>query len=357
MSRPRPKWRSPRFLLKVLLANALVFAVVSALGELAVRASREGGLLAGLQSFTWPNDRPRGTGAGDWFRADAELGYTLDPARPEVSSLRIRHAELSPKAKGAFRLLLVGDSVTWPADGFAALLAARLRAERPQVETINAAVPGYTAHQERLHLARLLAPVAPDVVVVQYCCNDNHAFLHQLVGRGLLLTHEARTALLPPGDGLWARFRRWSYLAFELQSRLAPGPPAAAGPFPWRDDAAFGPAWRDDSWPALLAEYDAMLALSNGAGARLLVLAVPHEAQLADAALAADAAYTCMPQTRLGAWCRGHDVPFVDLHPAFVRHRDEQLFLRGDPVHLSDAGHALVAAELHEALAAAHLLP
>ncbi|HZT55352.1 MAG TPA: SGNH/GDSL hydrolase family protein [Burkholderiaceae bacterium] len=356
MSRPRPKWRSPRFLLKVLLANALVFAVVFALGEFAVRAWREGGLVAGLQSFAWPNDRPHGAGTGDWFRADAELGYTLDPGRPEVSSLRIRHGELGPKEKGAFRLLLIGDSVTWPADGFAALLAARLCAERPQVETINAAVPGYTAHQERLHLARLLAPVAPDVVVVQYCCNDNHAFLHQLVGGGLLLTQAARTALLPPGDGPWARFQRWSYLAFELRRRLA-GPPAAAGPFPWRDDAAFEPAWRDDSWPMLLAEYDAMLALGNGAGARLLVLAMPHEAQLADAALAADAAYTCMPQSRLGAWCTAHAVPFVDLHPAFVRHRDEHLFVRGDPVHLSAAGHALVAAELHEALVAAHLLP
>jgi lysophospholipase L1-like esterase len=353
---PRPKWRSPRFLLKVLLANALVFAVAFALGEFAVRAWREGGLLAGLQSFTWPNDRPRGAGAGGWFRADAELGYTLDPGRPEVSSLRIRQGELGPKAAGAFRLLLIGDSITWPADGFAALLAAQLRAERPQVETINAAVPGYTAHQERLHLARLAAPVAPDLVVVQYCCNDNHAFLHQLVGGGLLLTHEARTALLPPGDGLLARFLRWSYLAFELRRRLAGGSPAA-GPFPWRDDAAFEPAWRDDSWPALLAEYDAMQALANGVGARLLVLAVPLESQLADAALAAGAAYTTMPQARLGAWCRAHDVPFVDMHPAFVRHRDEHLFLRGDPVHLSAAGHALVAAELHGALTAAHLLP
>jgi lysophospholipase L1-like esterase len=100
-----------------------------------------------------------------------------------------------------------------------------------------------------------------------------------------------------------------------------------------------------------------MLALAHGTGARLLVLAVPHEAQLAAAALAADAAYACMPQARLGAWCRAHGVPFVDVHAAFVRHRDEHLFLRGDPVHLSDAGHALVAAELHDALAAAHLLP
>src|SRR5262249_56325492 len=121
----------------------------------------------------------------------------------------------------------------------AALLAARLGAERPQVETINAAVPGYTAHQERLHLARLAAPVAPDVVVVQYCCNDNHAFLHQLVGGGLLLTHQARPALLPPRDGLCARFLRWSYLAFELRRRLVAESPASAGPFPWRDDAAF----------------------------------------------------------------------------------------------------------------------
>ena len=97
--------------------------------------------------------------------------------------------------------------------------------------------------------------------------------------------------------------------------------------------------------------------LFRSVGARLLVLAVPHEAQLAERALAADADYTTMPQARLGAWCRAHGVPFVDVHAAFVRHRDEHLFVRGDPVHLSDAGHALVAAELHGALAAAHLLP
>ena len=342
---PRRKSRR-RFVAKVLLANLIVFATVFAIAELGVRIWREGGIGAGLASLVEPTAVPKSLGTGDWLVPCSRRGYALRPGHDGVNTQGIRHAELAtPKPERSRRLLVLGDSVAWPDDGFVAMVRRELAAAGgPPVEVINAAVPGYTTHQERIHCEMLFAAVAPDVVVLQYCCNDNHRFLHHLVDGHWLITTEARRALLPEGDDPWTRFCRWSYVAVELRQRLFALGGDRSGAFPWRSDPSFAAAWRDDGWTIVDDEIGVLHRQLHAAAVPFVLLAVPYEPQLRDASLHRDRDHTLLPQRRLAARCAALGIPFVDLQPAFERHRDEALHTDG--IHLTARGHELVATEL-----------
>lgn len=78
----------------------------------------------------------------------------------------------APPAAGAWRLLLVGDSV---AEGqWSGVLARQLEAYvgRP-VALLNGATSGYNTCQEAVALSELLATEHPDAVLLQTCANDS----------------------------------------------------------------------------------------------------------------------------------------------------------------------------------------
>jgi lysophospholipase L1-like esterase len=347
--------RGGRFLAFVVLANLLAFAACAAGGELAVRWWREGSLRAAIASLGAQKPMPRNLGTGDWLQADPTRGYVLRAGVHGTNSLHIRHPELAaPKPEQVARLLVLGDSVAYPADGFVARIREAAAAAPATMEVVNAATPGYTTHQERLHLEALLGAVAPDAVLLQYCCNDNHLFLHHLTAEGAwLITEEARRALLPENGGLLARIARWSYLALEVRRLLYANRPKN-GLFPWRDDPAFAAAWRDDSWPLVEREILRIRDVAAAVGARFAVVAVPYEPQIAESALAADRAQVLMPQLRLEALCARGGIAFLDLHGAFVAARDRGLF--SDGIHLTPAGHEVAAVRLVPFLRANGLL-
>ena len=338
-----PRRRGLRFFAFVLCSNSLVFLVLLVVGELAARWWREGSLGAAFASLGSERPMPRDLGTGDWLQPDAKRGYVLRAGAHGTSSLGLRHAELaSPKPRSEFRLLALGDSVAFPEDGFVTRIRAACGPSGDaSTMVINAATPGYTTHQERLHLEALVEPVRPDAVLLQYCCNDNHLFLHQLTEEGgWLITEEARRALLPEDGGLWSRIARWSYLALEVR-RLLLANRAKDKVFPWRDDPAFAAAWREDSWPLVEREILRMREVTVAAGARFAVVAVPYEPQLADAAQAADRELSWLPQRKLAAICAKVGVPFLDLHAAFEDAKGGGLYVDG--IHLSQRGHAVAA--------------
>jgi lysophospholipase L1-like esterase len=98
---------------------------------------------------------------------------------------------VGPKAPGTFRIVCLGDSVTFgyrvprvlprtPDDydrswlPYPALLEAQLRAANPgrTIEVLPLAVPGYSSHQGRAWLARDIEALAPDVVTACFGWND-----------------------------------------------------------------------------------------------------------------------------------------------------------------------------------------
>lgn len=115
----------------------------------------------------------------DWLVPDAELGYRLNPKNPEFLDLGIRNPDF-PRAKprSEFRVLVVGDSVSWPIDGYVSILRDRAPSG---LRWINGSVPGYTISQERVLFEKHLAALESDLLTLQYCLNDHHDYLHQLV--------------------------------------------------------------------------------------------------------------------------------------------------------------------------------
>ncbi|MGH7151886.1 MAG: SGNH/GDSL hydrolase family protein [Planctomycetota bacterium] len=326
-------------------AALLAFAI----GEFAARWRIEGGVLAALASVVGR----RGPWAGS---ADAplvphgELGYVLNPTLPGVNSLGFRGPEVEPGPHpGIERLLVLGDSIAYGEGSFPDGLRDRLARGNGAVEVLNASVPGYTTHQERLFFERRLAPLASDRVLLQYCLNDHHRFLHHIAADGRrLLSPEARRG--PPGkDPGWFSFlAQRSYLLTEARRRLHLRRVAASSRGPWETRKDIAPAWRDESWPTFAAELAALRDAVGAKAGRLLVAAFPIEEQLHPARLVSDREETLKPQRELARVCADVGLPLIDLFEDFraAAERGERLFRDG--IHLTEAGHALAA----EALAA-----
>jgi lysophospholipase L1-like esterase len=138
------------------------------------------------------------------FRGDPLLLWTLRPNLDHViwnltmvstNAQGLRYPRpLGPKRAGTFRILCLGDSVTFgfrvprvlpraPSEynpswqGYPALIEEGLRAANPgrDIEVVPLAVPGYTSHQGLAWLRRDLDRYAPDVVTACFGWNDvNH---------------------------------------------------------------------------------------------------------------------------------------------------------------------------------------
>lgn len=107
-----------------------------------------------------------------------QVGRSTVPIR--TNSLGLRGDEvLQPKPPDLFRILVLGDSVTFgwgvrEEDTYSSQLAGLLAALRPgqRFEVINAGVSGYGTWQEALWLRQAIDELAPDLVVVQVHVND-----------------------------------------------------------------------------------------------------------------------------------------------------------------------------------------
>ena len=339
----------------VVLANTLVLGALFAAAEFAVRWHHEGGFRPAMRSMFGITSAAEFAGADGWLVTDPLLGYKLNPAHPNVNALGIRHADLDgDKPPDLFRVLVLGDSVAWPYDGFVTRLRERIQElHAGPAEVINAAIPGYTTYQQRHLLERDLMRLNPDLVILQYCLNDNHQFLHRLNETGRwLIAPAAQRALLAEDGGLFSRLVRSSYLLLELHPRLA-ALGGNAGEAPWDRDAAFAPAWRRDTWVQIDEHLRAIHERLTSIDARFAVVAVPIEAQLDPRLAARFGDRMLQPQRALTGICRRLNIPILDLYPAFLEAPEDRLFTDG--LHLSRAGHDLAAREIERFLAREHL--
>ena len=312
-------------------------------GEFCVRWHMEGSFFEALDSVFGS----RTAAAAERTPAmvpDPELGFRLNPAQDGVNSMGLRYPEsITEKPAGQWRLLVVGDSVSFPWNGFVGLLRDELRREDPRQLVINAAVHGYTTYQERRFLERDLMRLRPDLVVVQYCVNDNFRFLHRITSKGRrLMTLEAKNELFPEGGGLAGWLSRNSYLAYAVRKALFAAA-QDAGRELWKHRFA-RTAWEEDAWRAQEENFAAMVKVVRAAGARLVVFAVPHEFQLDPELRAEHGDRVIFPQRQLAKICARLEVPFLDPFDEFAKAREQRLYT--DHLHLSEAGHRLAARRL-----------
>ncbi len=352
---PPPRTRRMRRSTRLLLLAVLNLAFFSICGlglEFALRWYREGGPIAALRSLKHGSYAPSQSTGAEWFIYDEELGYRLNPAQPAINQQGIRHAEIArEKPAGERRLFFVGDSVGWSEGGFVDLLRERLtRAADSHVLAVNASVPGYTTWQERILLERELLPLRPDLVVLQYCINDNHRFLHHLTDdHRWLMTEEARQALVPGGDGWFESLTRASYLVLTLRMQLMEPRKDADDVFPWRSTPSIGAAWREETWPMIDEQVLAMQRGLAGVGGRLAVVAFPSLSQLNPAAAQRDRDYTFFPQRQLAAICTRAKLPFFDLAPTLGAVTPTAKLFKDD-LHLTPRGHGVAAEAIHDFL-------
>lgn len=329
------------------VANLLGLGMAALGAEFVVRWRVEHGLAAAWRSFSNAATPFSDLQTHNEIVADPELGYRFNPAQGGINSLGLRGPEIPPqKAPGVPRLIVLGDSVAADPDGFVTMVQDRVQGG---AEVINAAIPGYTTWQERRLLERDLLATRPDLVILQYCVNDNHKFLHRFdVEEHMLITEEARRVLLPPGGGPLAWLARRSYLAFRLRLALLELRHAAAA-YPWEDQPDVAPAWQDTSWTDFEEHLRAMQRV-----ARLAVVMAPYRPQLDERLLARDAAYVLKPQRKMSEICQRLGVPLLDLYPVLAARGRSDLYV--DNTHFSPEGHRVVAEALVEFLVRRQLL-
>lgn len=283
---------------------------------------------------------------------DEDLGFRLNPARVEIDPLGFRRSKSGGEVHDdPFVLLVIGDSVSWDRNGFVDRLRTRIGSGVfPEgLKIVNAAVPAYTVHQERLFLERLAETLQPDFVLVQYCTNDHHLFLHQLQSDGRrVVTRAAKQAYLDEESGFLAWLTNKSDLVFEVRVALDMLREKETSRFPWEDDLYYEPAWTDEGWALYETELLAMKDAADELGAGFCVVGFPMLLQLDPGLRAMDAEYVDRPHTRLAELCEAHGISCLNLLPPFLEAAESDLFRDG--VHLTPAGHELAADELERFL-------
>jgi hypothetical protein len=124
------------------------------------------------------------------YRPDGSLSYAIRPdwetiqeseeysVRVTTNSLGLRGASVpTQKPPGAYRILVVGDSFAfgygvedW--ESFPARLETELRQRRPDVEVLNAGVPGWSADTYLVYLRERGFALDPDLVILAISEND-----------------------------------------------------------------------------------------------------------------------------------------------------------------------------------------
>ncbi len=328
----------PRALRKLLTGLACVL-LLAVLAELTARATEPG-------PFTLWDRSPYAEDPILKVRHKADWRSHWDGTDYELDSHGLRRSGRMSDEANARRILAVGDSctfgkgvtdaATWPRQ-----LEHTLRARGPAV-VANAGVNGYSGRQYAEVVRRELDRQAYDTVIVGWNSNDFDSVVRR-VNVAAFEKHGLRTAL---SDGTrdalgrlalyrWARSWWWHLRRekdWEVARTLANTHPEQAA----EDDAAFEKE---------LAHLDAVHALCQARGVRLVMFLFPYESQVLGGLDQREL------QTRLEAACAARGIACLDLAAAFRAHALAQtppaeLFLRGDRYHPNRDGYALVAAGL-----------
>jgi hypothetical protein len=153
----------------------------SRLGKAALLAASVVASLAAaelLARFAWPLPPPAAPRAVARVCGACAPLYELDPAQPGISAQATRDRVYAiPKPPGAFRILVLGDSIAFGAqvrrsEAFPERLEIALARQGRPVEVVNAGTSGYSAWNEERWFAERGRAFAPDLVLVAACLND-----------------------------------------------------------------------------------------------------------------------------------------------------------------------------------------
>ncbi|RMD99393.1 MAG: SGNH/GDSL hydrolase family protein [Deltaproteobacteria bacterium] len=246
-----------------------------------------------------------------------------------------------PKPAETFRILVLGDSVTFgfgvaQEDTYPRRLEQALQARFPdrRVEVINAGVGGYSIYNETGWMEEYGMSLAPDAVLVGFCMNDVddpyfHFSHHTLETLGALppaaIPDPAR--MRPPT--LWSRLYL-PRLTIVLLDLLRGEGGEGHRLYEEAVQALSDPA--SPQWVWLRERYGELSARLDRAGIPFGVLLFPLAYQIAPQNLHPE------PFGLLSSYFREEGIPALDLRSAFRGGKSSEFFL--DVTHLSETGHA-----------------
>jgi lysophospholipase L1-like esterase len=280
------------------------------------------------------------------FLPDPDLRWRINPERIATNELGLRDTPY--RADARVKVLLLGDSVSCAErtpieQTFPYLLERAFEASSGQtVEVINSGVSGYSTFQQLRYLQLRGLALEPDLVVLQFCLNDVVERYHTVAeygGNAFFLGIDTRAT----ATGIYGFLMRNS-VAFEVIARSRQRSAARREEYDVRKLVSdqLSPEL-DQAWALALEEVDGVRRACAARGVPLVLLVTPYTFQLESPT------ERRQPQDRLLAWARAHEVPGIDVLPAFAA-RPKPWWGFRDANHFNPAGHALVAELAHEAL-------
>lgn len=316
-------------IISVIASCVLAGAVALVGAELTCRSLGDASFLGNSRYLSVPH--AYGSSKGNLPLANAvSLGVRVFTDR---YGFRVPARFSDPKPVDSPALLILGDSVAFGSGveeerTFAGLL----RSSLPSTRIYNSAVIGYGTEDYLNVVARFL-PDHKEVrtICLVLCLNDVRHRAHA-VGRvgdttGLPPREEDRTAAAQLDSFL----RRNSELYVVLKSELTDPQQRY-----WRLAAE---AYAEDDLDSKLRPIAEIAEIARLLRVEFFVVIAPYEYQLRDEEVG-----DTTPQTALSAYFDRHGVRYVDALPAF--HRVDlpsyELFLPGNAMHLSTAGHEVI---------------
>jgi hypothetical protein len=265
----------------------------------------------------------------------------------------IEHSRDKPPS--VFRILGLGDSFAYGIgaafqDTFLYRLESKLNRRaglHPKVEIVKAGIPAAFPETQRVLLQHEGLAFHPDLVLVAFLPNDvidTAAGLGalQLTSGGYLRSREA---------AVFGEAGTFLYLHSHL-GRLLLGRYVAwrrVRDYRWPEVYREG-GFHEQDWREVERQYEAMLTLVRGTGARMVLVHIPQQNLSAP-----DASY---PSERLGRWSAAHGVAFVDTLPALrqAARRKKSLYWPKDG-HCTAEGYRVIANVIFREMELRHLVP
>jgi lysophospholipase L1-like esterase len=272
-----------------------------------------------------------------------------------AQSLRVDHP-IKPKTPGAFRIVCLGDSVTfgyrvppvWPERPtdydpewrpFPNLLEKSLRAANPgrEIEVISMAVPGYTSHQGLAWLRRDIDGLQPDLLIVSFGWND--VSMSEAPDREAIRTNSYAVAMrwMISHSQVVAHTVKWLRSANQTP---IPAPGRSQWPVPRVSDQEY------------LNNMNTIVTLARERGAGVIVIAAPYRDSVTNPP---EAELMIRYRKALRAEMERRQISFLEVTELTEVASPSNRGWFDELIHPNHMGHRLMAAELLELLSSRQL--
>ncbi len=235
---------------------------------------------------------------------------------------------ITPKPADVFRIVFVGDSVTFgyyvdEKETFPKVVESLMQAERikgRRVEIVNAGVSGLGSGNTLAHLKNRVLAWDPDLVVWGFYLND--------------VTQKEGDILFPVRD-----LGAWSFLNDFAIGRLVK---RAVSLTSWGakfevDHKNLSNQKVDESWRSVVSDFSQAKSLLEEKNVKLVVVCLPCGLQIGRVFTVAEY------QKKLEKICNGLSIPFLDVLPALKSEGSaKMLYFKGDFIHPNVKGHQII---------------